>query len=244
MDSPRIKLLVSPRNIEEALEVINSNSADYLDCKNPAEGSLGANSPSMIRDMKEIIPKGNRIKLSATIGDFPNLPGSAALAALGAAYSGADIVKVGLMGPKNKEDSIALMSSVVKAVKDYDEDVMVVAAGYADQERLESSPSPLDIPEIAAKSGCDVAMVDTAIKDGKSLFDFLDVVSLVEFKNKGKENNLLVALAGNLQLEDIEKIKEIKPDIIGVRSIVCTNGDRNNGIIKKELIQKLAKIID
>lgn len=236
----RIKLLVSPRSIPEAIEVIESKSVDFIDCKNPLEGSLGANSPEMIRDIKNLIQKGSTMKLSATIGDFPNLPGTAALAAIGAAYSGADIIKVGIMGPKNMEESIKLMKSVVKAVHNYDDNILVVAAGYADKVRLNSSPNPLDIPEIAYNSGCDIAMVDTAIKDGKSLFDFLDVQSLKDFKFRAKSNNISVALAGNLKLSDMVKIKTIHPDIIGVRSVVCNNGDRNNGTIKKELIQELS----
>ncbi len=238
MKSDRILLLVSPWNIEEALEVIESN-ADLIDCKNPLEGSLGANSPKMIRSMKKLIPKNSNKLLSATIGDFPNLPCSAALAALGAAFSGADIIKVGLMGPKNERDATFLMKSVVDAVKSYDQRILVVAAGYADHKRLNTSPDPKLIPKIAANANCDIAMIDTGIKDGKGLFDFLSIESLIEFKNKAKTNNLSVALAGNIQIQDIEKIKKIRPDIIGVRSLVCTNNDRNNGIIKKNLIQKL-----
>jgi uncharacterized protein (UPF0264 family) len=37
----------------------------------------------------------------------------------------------------------------------------------------------------------------------------------------------------------IPKIKEIWPDIIGVRSIVCEGYDRNNGMIKGHLIEEL-----
>jgi uncharacterized protein (UPF0264 family) len=240
MKANRILLLVSPRNIDEALEVIKSK-ADIVDCKNPLEGSLGANHPGMIRDMKNLVVEKSNKLLSATIGDFPHLPCSAALAALGAAYSGADIIKVGIMGSKNLDEAVSLMKSVVNAVKDYNKRILVVAAGYADQKRLNTSPDPLLIPDIAAKANCDIAMIDTAIKDGKGLFDFLNVESLIDFKNKAKKNNLTVALAGNLKLKDIKIIKEIGPDIIGVRSIVCTNNDRNNGEIREYLIEKLWK---
>ena len=40
----KIKILISPKNIEEAKIAISSN-VDYIDCKNPSEGSLGANFP-------------------------------------------------------------------------------------------------------------------------------------------------------------------------------------------------------
>ncbi len=235
---PKINLLISPQTIEEAKIVINQN-VDFIDCKNPEEGSLGANFPWVIREMKNLIPPESSQLLSATIGDFPNLPGSASLAALGAAVSGADIITVGLMGPRNIKEGIKLMKKVVKAVKGYNEKILVVVAGYADQVRMSSSPKFMSIPSIAAKSGSDIAMLDTYIKDGKGLFDFLNDDQLIEFTNKAKDYDLKVALAGNLMKRNIINLKRISPDIIGVRSVVCEGYDRNNGVIKEHLIQEL-----
>jgi len=234
----RIKLLISPKNLEEA-KIVIEGKADYIDCKNPKEGSLGANFPWIIKGMKELIPKNSNQLLSATIGDFPNLPGSASLAALGAVVSGADIVKVGLKGPKNEKEGIKLMEKVVKAVKNYNKNALVVAAGYADKKRINYAPEVLSIPTIAAKSNSDIAMVDTFIKDGKGLFDFLDIETIKEFTEKAHDLNLQVALAGSLKLKDIKKIKKIKPDIIGVRSLVCEGFDRDRGKIKSDLISIL-----
>ncbi|MFW9895556.1 MAG: (5-formylfuran-3-yl)methyl phosphate synthase [Candidatus Thorarchaeota archaeon] len=234
----KIQLLISPKTIEEA-KIVISSQVDIVDCKNPAEGSLGANFPWIIKEMKELFPQNSSQKLSATIGDFPNLPGSASLAALGAVVSGADIVKVGLKGPKNIEQGIKLMKKVVKAVKNYNNNIKVVAAGYADYVRMKNSLDFLSIPTIAAESGADVAMLDTYIKDDKGLFDFLGVDQLIEFKNKANDLNLKIALAGNLRNNVISKIKKINPAIIGVRSMVCDGFDRNNGMIKLDLIQYL-----
>jgi uncharacterized protein (UPF0264 family) len=236
----KIKLLVSPKNIEEAKITINSG-VDYIDCKNPKEGSLGANFPWIISKMKELIPKRGNQFLSATIGDFPNLPGSASLAALGAAYSGADIIKVGLKGPKNEKEGLNLMSKVVKSVKGFNKEIKIVAAGYADQKRLNTSPDFLSIPKIAAKSSSDIAMLDTLIKDGKGLFDFLTIDDLIKFKNKCKELNIQIAIAGNITIGDLDKIKRISPDIIGIRSAVCENHDREKGTIKSLLIKEFMK---
>jgi len=234
----KIKLLISPKTIEEA-KIAIAAQADFIDCKNPEEGSLGANFPWIIKKMKELIPIHSSQLLSATIGDFPNLPGSASLAALGAAVSGADIIKVGLKGPKKENDAIKLMINVVKAVKKYDKSIKVVAAGYADRIRMNSSPEFMAIPTIASESGADIAMIDTYIKDGKGLFDFLKVDQLIQFKNKASEYGLEVALAGNLRRKDIPLINDISPDIIGVRSVVCEGYDRIKGRIKADLIKKL-----
>jgi len=238
MHEGKIELLISPKNLEEAKTIVETSSVRFIDCKNPIEGSLGANFPWVIKGMKKLISENSSQLLSATIGDFPYLPGSASLAALGAVSSGADIVKVGLKGPKNETQGIDLMKNVVKAVKDYDKNKKVVVAGYADRSRMQSSPSYLEIPNIASKSGADIAMLDTYIKDGKGLFDFLNVEELIHFKDKANKLNVDVALAGNLMKKDLDKIKQIKPDIIGVRSVVCYNYDRNNHI-KAELIEDL-----
>ncbi len=235
----RIKLLVSPKTLEEAKVVVKHEEVDYIDCKNPSEGSLGANFPWIIKQMKDLIQFNVSQLLSATIGDFPNLPGSASLAALGAAVAGADIIKIGLKGPTTETECIFLMNKVVKAVKDYNQNIKIVAAGYADKIRMESSPDFLSLPVIAAKSGADIVMLDTYIKDGKGLFDFLSIKQLKLFKDKAKEFNLEVALAGNLRKDSLPKIKEIWPDIIGVRSLVCEGYDRNNGMIKGHLIEEL-----
>ena len=188
--------------------------------------------------MKNLIPSSSHQLLSATIGDFPNLPGSASLAALGAAVSGADIIKVGLKGPKNEKDAIILMKNVVKAVKEYNENIKIVAAGYADRKRMESSPEFMSIPTIASESKADIAMLDTYIKDEKGLFDFLSIDQLNQFKNKAYEYGLEVALAGNLRRENIPLINDISPNIIGVRSVVCEGYDRNKGLIKAHLIEE------
>ncbi|TXT66506.1 MAG: (5-formylfuran-3-yl)methyl phosphate synthase [Promethearchaeota archaeon] len=233
-----IKLLVSPQNLEEAQITIKAGS-DYIDCKNPKEGSLGANFPWIIKKMKELIPKENNQLLSAAIGDFPYLPGTASLAALGAVTSGADIIKVGLMGPKNEQEALDLMKPVVKTVKTYNKSALVVVAGYADYSRMEGSPEFLSIPSIGAKSGADIVMLDTYIKDDKNLFDFLTIEQLKEFNSKAKRMDLQVALAGRLKFEDIDNIKKIGPNIIGVRSAVCKGFDRNKGKMDPHLIKSL-----
>ncbi|MBY8991643.1 MAG: (5-formylfuran-3-yl)methyl phosphate synthase [Candidatus Lokiarchaeota archaeon] len=233
-----MKLLISPKTIEEAKIVVRAN-VDFIDCKNPEEGSLGANFPWIIKAMKDIIPKNSSQLLSATIGDFPNLPGSASLAALGAVVSGADIIKVGLKGPKNIKEGIKLMKAVVKAVKTYKGEIMVVTAGYGDFTRIDNGLDFLSIPTIAAESGADIAMLDTYIKDKKGLFDFLTVNQLIEFKEKSNQLGLKIALAGNLNKDVLSNIRKINPDIIGVRSMVCDGYDRNKGNIRLDFIDDL-----
>jgi len=235
-----IKLLVSPQSITEVYEIIKGNFVDIIDIKRPAEGSLGANFPWVIKEVRAIIPKPT--ELSATLGDLPNLPGTAALAAYGLAHCGVDYIKAGIKGPKTTEDAIFLMKQVCHSVRDYNSELKVVTAGYADAKRF-GGVSPLSIPDIAAEAETDIAMLDTAIKDGKGLFDFLKIPELIHFVEKTHDYGLQAALAGSIKKEDLGSFIKIKPDIIGVRGALCEQNDRLNGQIKSEKVREFIQIL-
>ena len=221
-----MQLLVSPSSISEAKR---SLAADIIDVKRPAEGSLGANFPWVIKEIRSFAKK----PVSAAIGDFPCKPGGAALAAYGAACAGADFIKIGLAfdGEKQAHDVIA---AVVKAVKDEFSEKKVVICAYSDYQRM-GTISPAAMAPIAAKLGADFAMIDTGIKDRKSTFEFMDEEELTSFTRKNAKLGLKTALAGSLTFEDLDRLKRINPDIIGVRGMVC-GGDRN-ATIREDLIE-------
>jgi uncharacterized protein (UPF0264 family) len=213
-----------------------------VDVKNPKEGSLGANFPWIIKSIRELVEeeKGNGMKMSAAIGDFDYKPGTASLAALGAASVGADYIKVGLYRVKTRQEAIDLLSGVVKAVKDYDKGKKIVSAFYSDYTRI-NSVSPFEIAEIGKEVEIDVAMVDTGVKDGRSTLEFLSEEELKVFVSDSKALGLETALAGSLTFEDIPAIKRINPNILGVRGMVC-GGNREDSV-KAELVSKLRKTV-
>ncbi|MDD3977735.1 MAG: (5-formylfuran-3-yl)methyl phosphate synthase [Methanomicrobium sp.] len=225
-------LLVSPASVEEAKSAL---SADIIDVKKPSEGSLGANFPWVISEIKSMTEK----PVSAAIGDYSFLPGSASQGAFGAACAGADFVKVGLMF-KGDDNALEFIKAVTKAVKWKFPEKTVVIATYADYDRVDSI-SPFDMAPLAQKAGADIAMIDTAVKDGKGLFDFLNEDELTAFTNKNRELGLKTALAGSLKFDDLELLKRIDPEIIGVRGMVC-GGDRS-AVIKESLVQKAMTLV-
>ncbi len=227
-----MKLLVSPINTVEARAALDGG-ADIIDVKNPKEGSLGANFPWMIRAVIEEIE--SKKPVSATIGDFNFKPGTASLAALGAAVSGADYIKIGLYDIQTVDQAEELLSKVVKSIKEYDPNKKAVVAAYADYTRI-NSISPMLLPEIGAKVGFDVVMIDTGIKDGRSTFEYMSEEELTKFVDDARELNLTTALAGTIKFEDIDALNRINPDIIGIRGVVC-GGDRSSEI-KKELVEE------
>lgn len=231
-----MKLLVSPINVEEA-NISRLGGADIIDVKNPKEGSLGANFPWMI---SSVAKAAGQVPVSATIGDFNFKPGTASLAALGAAVAGAEYIKVGLYDIQTEDQALEMMVNIVRSVKDHDRNKKVVASGYSDYRRI-NSISPFELPAIGAEAGVDVVMMDTGIKDGKSTFKFLTEEELTQFVSDAKSLGLQSALAGTIKFEDIPSLKRISPDIIGVRGCVC-GGDRNS-TIKQELVERLKKEI-
>lgn len=237
-----MRLLVSPHTVAEALVCASAaNHLDIVDVKNPREGSLGANFPWVIAEVRAAIPPGKMV--SATVGDVPFKPGTVALAALGAAVSGAGYIKAGLYGCTTPDQAIEVMRGVVRAVKDHNPEAIVVAAGYADAHRI-GCLNPLSIPYVTRESGADVAMVDTAIKDGSALFDHLSPDVCAEFVRRGHDYGLQVALAGSIRAEHLADLARAGTDIIGVRGAVCDGGNRNTGAIRADLISAFRAAMD
>jgi uncharacterized protein (UPF0264 family) len=226
-------------NEVEASEAI-AGGADIIDVKNPQEGPLGANFPWIIKRIREITPK--NILLSCTLGEVPNLPGSISLAALGAASLGVDYIKVGLYGFKTPQEATYLLHNVNRAAKEYNPKIKVVATGYADAERI-GAIDPLLVPEIAYRALIDVAMIDTAVKDGKNLFTFLTNKQLEKFVNSSHKFGLEAALAGSLKKQDMKAVYGLGADIAGSRGAACTNNDRIKGQITEKQVRDLVKTL-
>ncbi len=201
---------------------------------------MGASFPWTIKRIREITPR--NLEVSCTLGDLPNLPGSAALAALGAVSTGVDYVKVSLYGLRTAEEATYLMENLVKAVKSASSSTKVVAAGYADAERI-GSVNPMLVPFIARQAGCDVAMIDTAVKDGKNLLAFLNTEGLKAFVNHAHDLGLKAALAGSLNKTNLSLLCSFGVDILGVRGAACTGGDRVNGRIARQNVRELVDVV-
>jgi uncharacterized protein (UPF0264 family) len=234
-----LKLLISPKNETEAVEAI-AGGADIIDVKNPQEGPLGANFPWIIRQIRQVTPA--NIEVSCTLGEAPNRPGSMALASLGAATTGVNYVKAGLYGLKTLEEAVYLMRNVTKAAKEYNPSIKVVVSGYADAARV-STVDPLLVPKIAREAQADIAMLDTAIKDGKNLFTFLTKPQLQRFVDAAHSYGLKAALAGSLQREDLPAVYALGADVAGLRGAACTLSDRVNGQITREKVHELVEIV-
>ena len=216
-----MRLLVSVADAREA-RVAVEGGVDIVDVKNPAEGALGAPAPGVIERVREVVPPDRPV--SAAIGDLPNLPGTAALAALGAARSGAVYVKVGLWGASTTDEAVGVLRAARGAVNG---GAVVIAAAYADAERVPAGPLPPGaVVDAARRAGVGGCLLDTAVKDGRGLFEWVAPEALEALVAEGHAAGLEMALAGALRAEDLSVVRTTGADIAGVRSAACRNGRR------------------
>ncbi len=217
-----MQVLISPESIDEAISILDCKM-DILDVKNTKEGSLGAQFPWNTKKIVEMAaPRG--LTVSATLGDLPFKPGTGALAAYGCATTGAGYIKAGLYGAKTYQEAVEMMDAIRRAVRMVSSTATVVAAGYADWRRF-GGLCPDDLVKAARDTQCDLVMVDTAIKDGKTLFDNMSLEEIKDFVNKSHEAGLRVALAGSIKAHHTDVLFDIGPDVIGVRGAVCENSN-------------------
>jgi uncharacterized protein (UPF0264 family) len=214
------RLLVSVVSAEE-VEAALLGGADVVDVKNPAEGSLGAPAPGVLRRVRALVSLPARV--SAALGDAPHLPGTLALAAAGAVQSGAEYVKVGLLGSSSPEQALDLLAAVRLAAFDADPRSRVVAVAYADAGRV-AGLAPRDLPGVARRAGVHGVMLDTAVKDGTSTFAAMGEAGVLAFVDEARSLGLMTALAGALGPSELARASRLGVDLVGVRGAACVGG--------------------
>ena len=231
-----VKLMVSVTSEDEALEAMHGG-ADIIDVKNPAEGALGAQLPDVIRKIRETLP--GSMEVSATLGDLPYLPGTASLAAVGAASLGINYVKAGLFGVRSFEEALTMVKAVRSSLRSLGYKVKLVVCGYADYAEY-GCINPRILPEVAYRGEADGVLIDVKRKAKRlNLFSYMGEKEILEIQAKAKSFGLFLALAGGLGLEGIEKCSKLGADVIGVRRFALTS----LGKVSRSLVAEACKII-
>ncbi len=222
-----MRLLVSVVSAVEAQRAL-AGGADIIDVKDPREGALGAPAPRVLSEVVAAV--GAAAPVSVALGDLPDLPHTAALAARGAVACGASFVKVGLRGVRDLDGAVAVMSAVRDAVGDR---VRVIAVAYADAGALDPPAlAPALLPALVERTGIAGALVDTFVKDGRGLYGWLSEPEVSDLIARTRRAHGTFAVAGQLRLEDLRRVDA---DIVGVRSCVCREGDRS-GELDSDLV--------
>jgi (5-formylfuran-3-yl)methyl phosphate synthase len=220
-----MRLLVSVVSAAEARRAL-AGGADIIDVKDPDEGALGAPSPRILSEVVREV--GAAAPVSVALGDLPNLPHTAALAARGASLSGADYVKVGLRGVSELDRAVAIMRAVADAVGPR---TAVIAAAYADADVLDPPAlAPVWLPEVVDGAGVSGALVDTFVKNGRGLYHWLSEHELADLIARTHNAGASFGVAGQLTRD---QLRRVPADVVGVRSAVCRDGDRAGNLDAK-----------
>jgi len=238
-------LMVSVQNLEEAKEAV-AGGADIVDVKNLREMMVGSNFPPVVREVRNAFPK--HIHVSVTLGVVPNQAGTVAMAVYGAGALGATSVKVGFVD-SDYETALRILKESRRALEGFD--TKLIAATFADS-HLYHGIDPTLVVRLGKESKSDGILIDTLVKDGRNLFDFIGEHKLKELVLEAKEAGMSTALSGHLKISNLHTLVRINPDIVGVRGAVCTRGDREKGavdsaavaVLKDELHQRLTGKVD
>ena len=216
-------LMVSVQNLPEALQALRGG-ADIVDVKNLQEALVGSAHPHVVKEVREAIPLENHA--SVTLGVVPDQGGTVAMAVYTAGVLQATSVKVGFM-KGDYDEAVEILLGSKKALEGFD--TKLIGSLFADNP-LYDGLDPYRMVDLAKDGQCDGFLIDTLTKDGRNLFDFMPEEELRDMVFQGKELGMSTALSGHLQMDDLDELARINPDIVGVRGAVCQRGDRNTGV--------------
>jgi len=242
--SLRPRLLVSVRNAAES-QIAMQGGADIIDVKEPLNGSLGRASVEVLDSIGgalEISPRTMPREFPDSLheNEFPQLS-----LALGEVIEwdalGSDLVddyraviqkirpaflKLGLANTMASSYGIEHWKQAWQRVRHaFPGNHDWVAVAYADHERA-NSPAVEAVLLEAFASGCKVMLIDTHVKDGSTLLDWLSGPQLQQLRHATRAGGIQLALAGRVTEEILPTLLALHADIIGVRGAVCDNGQR------------------
>jgi uncharacterized protein (UPF0264 family) len=243
------KLLVSVRDVEEARIAIEAG-VDLVDLKEPNRGALGAVAMDVARDIVRLRDaagdRRNTVPLSMALGELTDyFPRDASLgdsdfAAASQSFdlpAGIRFYKIGLAGCAQRKDWREQLEHFVRRTIRRSG---FVAVAYADHEAV-AAPSFDEVLAEAMRLGARAVLIDTAVKDGRTLLDHWSRDALHDAIREICRSHLLSVVGGGLQAELIPDVARCHPDYVAVRGAACLGGrDRK---IDAERIAKLRALL-
>jgi uncharacterized protein (UPF0264 family) len=220
------ELLVSVRNATEAEDAL-AGGADWIDVKEPADGSLGRASAIAIAAVIEEVA--TRAPVSVALGELRELGMRDEVAKL--PLAGVDRVKVGLSGCRNRggwqEDLYRLGEGLPSHAS-------MVVVQYADWTHCEA-PSPAEILEFAATAPCSALLIDTFDKRSGGLFNWIDGEQLTHLFGVAHDLGLTCVAAGSLTCDNFATAARAGADVIAVRGAACEQNVRTAAVSKRRV---------
>lgn len=224
---PFSELLVSVRSADEA-EAALAGGAGLIDIKEPSAGALGKASDQTIAAVVDQVAR--RCPVSAALGELTDW----ATGSVPRLDPGVSLVKIGLSAagriPWREQ-----LESLRLGIESHNTARLAFAA-YADWRRAEA-PRLQDVAEFALLQRPAAFLVDTWLKDGSSLLDWISVQELMELCNQFRHARIAVALAGSLGRKQIRQLRLVRPTFFAVRGAACVGG--RDGTMTTDLVRDL-----
>ena len=217
-------LMVSVQDLYEAKQALQGG-ADIVDVKNLQEALVGSAHPNVVKQIRDEVPSAHHA--SVTLGVVPDQIGTVSMAVYAAGCLDATSVKVGFMV---SDYSLALETLIASKEALQGTNTKLIGSLFADNLLYDGGIDPDLMVRLAKESNCDGFLIDTLVKDGRNLFDFIPEERLKEIVLEGKELGMSTALSGHLKMSDIDELSRVNPDIVGVRGAVCQKGDRDSRV--------------
>ncbi|MEY2689400.1 MAG: hypothetical protein RL375_3599 [Pseudomonadota bacterium] len=259
MTLPTTRLLVSVRDPAEALIALQGG-ADLIDLKEPSLGALGGLTPADIRvvlaalaaaqpaagppvidaathhassaDGSDPDVRPRRVRVSATIGDWPMTAVADITAAVAAVDAcGVDYVKFGVDPEPDPAAALALIRHLA--------DTPTCRAGRLVPVLIADRRLSTDLVDALLALPIPALLLDTADKRGGSLLDRHGPAALAAHlaRVRTRRPDCLAGLAGSLRLNELGQIRELAPGIAGFRGAAC--GGPREGQIDRACVAAL-----
>jgi len=205
---PQPRLLVSVRNRADARAALQGG-ADLIDIKEPARGALGMADNETIASITDAV--NGSAPVSAALGELHEQH----------AHTNAALryVKLGLgNAPHDWRHRLAERAETYGRHR-------FIAVAYADHARVDA-PSVQQVLEWAIAHRAAGLLIDSAVKDGRGLFDWCQQTQLAHVAKTTQRHGLMLALAGSLDEPGAARAAVCGADIIAVRGAACANNLR------------------
>lgn len=228
-------LLVSVRSPAEADAAVRGGAA-IVDVKEPHAGPLGRAEPQVAAEIAVAI--GGRTAWTLACGEWRD--GADVIARhldavrglLGDRGTLPAAIKAGLAGMAGRSWR-PLLTTFANAPW------ATVAVAYADWDRAES-PDPCDVIAAAATAGCGAVLVDTFDKAGPGLLAARSRSVIADWVSRALAAGMPLALAGRIAAADLPVVRDLGPDIVGLRTAACAGG--RLGTVDEHLVRQAVRL--
>lgn len=233
------KLLVSVRGKNDALEAVKGG-AHIIDAEYPGS-ALGTCYPANIFTIRKHTP--SHLQVSTNIGEKQFIWSTAGQAAVGVAYAGVDIIKVGL-ADLSESKAKRVMRNVSHQVRFFFKNPpkTMITTFFAD-ENLRNICDPVTQGcAVSVAAGAQGVLIDTFDKEcGKGLLDWMSLKEIKTFVKNCHKEKQEAWIAGSITKQQMPELWKTGTDVICIRGAACNEKSGRKGTVRANLVSSLVK---